>query len=299
MKILVVGGGGMIGGDAALRYKAMGHDVTIAGRNAPQAGTPLGNLPFLKGNYIENSFDKADLAKFDAVVFAAGNDVRHIPQDGGDDYWRQANSIAIPRFFESLKVAGVKNAVNIGSFYPQAAPQLVEGNAYIRSRKESDEGVCALADGNFRSMSVNAPFVLGAVDGLIIPMFVAYVQFGQGKLGLPETVPPGGVNFISCRSLSEAVFGAIERGVPGTSYLVGDENLSFQDYFGLFFEAAGRPKPEVKDEEMALLPDVAIFFGRGNTLYYEPDAEENALLGYRRGDIKAAVQGLYDQYKDM
>jgi nucleoside-diphosphate-sugar epimerase len=298
MKILVVGGAGMIGGDAALRAKGLGHDVTIAGRNPPQAGTPLGDLPFLKGNYIENSFAKADLASFDAVIFAAGNDVRHIPQDGGDDYWHQANTIAIPRFFEALKAAGVKHAVNIGSFYPQAAPQLVAGNAYVRSRKESDEGVAALADAGFASLSVNAPFVLGAIPGLVVPMFAAYTQFAQGKLGLPEFAPPGGVNFISCRSLSEAVLGAIERGTPGASYLVGDENLTFQDYFGLFFEAVGRAKPEVRDEEMALLPDAAIFFGRGNTLYYEPDAAEAKLLGYRRNDIKAAVEEIVAQYKD-
>ncbi len=50
---------------------------------------------------------------------------------------------------------------------------------------------------------------------------------------------------------------------------------------------------------MPLLPDVAIFFGRGSTLYCEPDAEETKLLGYRRGDIRAAVQGLYDLYKDL
>ncbi len=78
----------MIGGDAALRCKAMGHDVTVAGRNAPDRPARRSAIAPLKGNYIENSFDKADLAKFDAVVFAAGNDVRHIPEDGGDDYWR-------------------------------------------------------------------------------------------------------------------------------------------------------------------------------------------------------------------
>jgi dihydroflavonol-4-reductase len=35
MKILVVGGTGMIGGHAALHLQALGHDVSVAGRNPP------------------------------------------------------------------------------------------------------------------------------------------------------------------------------------------------------------------------------------------------------------------------
>ena len=38
-----------------------------------------------------------------------------------------------------------------------------------------------------------------------------------------------------------------------------------------------------------MLPDAAIYFGRGNTLYYEPDAAETKLLEYRRKDITRAI----------
>ena len=78
---------------------------------------------------------------------------------------------------------------------------------------------------------------------------------------MPEFAPPGGTNFISTLSLSEAIEGALVRGAGGASYLVGDENLSFQDYFGAFFQALGRPKPPVQDQEHPMLPDSAIFFG--------------------------------------
>ena len=53
MKILVVGGTGMIGGHAALYLHSRGHEVAIAGRNPPAAGTPLGGLEFLRCDYIE------------------------------------------------------------------------------------------------------------------------------------------------------------------------------------------------------------------------------------------------------
>ena len=299
MKVLVIGGAGMIGGHAALHLAGKGHTVAIGGRNAPASGTPLGALPFVKGDYIAGHFDAARLAGFDALVFAAGNDVRHLPEGGDDSHWDKANAVAMPKVFEAARAAGVRAVVNVGSFYPQAAPDLVETNAYVRSRRDGDRAVTAMTSAGFRAMSVNAPFVLGAVPGLVVPMFAAYTQYAQGRFApMPEFAPPGGVNFISTRSLSEAIEGALEQGEGGTSYLVGDENLSFQDYFGAFFEAVGRPKPPVIDQEHPMLPDSAIFFGRGNTLYYEPAADDVVRLGYRRGDVIPMVREIVAQYRD-
>ncbi|MHB9879365.1 NAD-dependent epimerase/dehydratase family protein [Pacificimonas sp. ICDLI1SI03] len=297
MKTLVVGGTGMIGGAAALHLKELGHEVTIAGRNSPQAGTPLGNLPFQRIDYVAMDFDRDALAAHDAMVFCAGNDIRHVPADEDDGFWEKANSIGVPRFFEAARDAGIRRAVNVGSFYPQAMPSLVETNAYVRSRKESDDGVTALATSGFVPMSINAPFVLGSVPELVVPMFAAYTQYAEGKLGMEEFVPPGGTNFISTRSLAEAVAGGLERGEAGASYLVGDENLTFQDYFGMFFEAVGREKPPIIDKEHPMLPDSALFFGRGNTLYYETDPQTVALLDYQRNDVKRAVEEIVAQYR--
>ncbi|WP_176592556.1 NAD(P)-dependent oxidoreductase [Sphingobium sp. EM0848] len=296
MKIIVVGGAGMIGGHAALHLKSKGHDVSIAGRTPPAAGTPLGDLPFLQIDYINNTSFPAG---FDALVFCAGQDVRHIPEgEDSETYWKKVNSVAVPRFFQLAKDAGVKVAINVGSFYPQAAPHLVAGNRYVESRKDSDDGVRALNGPGFKAISVNAPFVLGAVPGLVVPMFAAYTQYAEGKFApMPDFAPGGGVNFISTQSLAEAVEGAIERGEGGKAYLVGDENLSYQQYFGMFFEAAGRPVPPVLDQEHPMMPDAAIFAGRGNNLFYEPDASETALLGYRRNDVRRMVNEIVAQYR--
>lgn len=298
MKILVVGGAGMIGGHAALHLKSKGHDVSIGGRTPPAAGTPLGGLPFVRIDYIN---DVSFPAGFDALVFCAGHDVRHLPKgEDNETYWKKVNAIAVPRFFGLAREAGVKVAVNVGSFYPQAAPHLVARNRYVESRKDSCDGIRALNAPGFRTLSVNAPFVVGTVPGLVVPMFVAYTKYAQGKYApMPEFAPGGGVNFISTRSLAEAVEGALERGEGGKAYLVGDENLSYQRYFGLFFQAASREVPPVLDQEHPMLPDTAIFAGRGNDLFYEPDAAETALLGYRRNDIRHAVNEIVAQYKDL
>ena len=188
----------------------------------------------------------------------------------------------MPAFFAACRQAGVKRAVQLGSYYHQAEPRLLENNGYIRSRKAACEGARAQAAPGFDVISINAPFMVGAVPGLPSAIFGPYVAWAKGQIPIEAYAPPGGTNFMSFRSLSEAIAGA--------AYLVGDENLAFRDYFQLFFDAVGSTtRVAERDAELPLLPDVAIPQGRGNWVRVNPDPAEVALLGYRRNDVAAAV----------
>ncbi len=299
MKILVVGGTGMIGGHLALHLQDKGHEVSVAARNAPASDSPLARLPFIDCDYIAADLEPATVAAFDAMVFAAGNDIRHLPPDTEPEgHWQRANTEAIPRFIQAARDAGLDRVVCVGSFYPQATPAIAERDAYARSRKLADEQARALASDTLHICSVNAPFVVGSVPGMVVPMFKAYTDYALGHFSpMPEFAPPGGVNFISVTSLSEAIEGALHRGENGKAYLVGDENLSFADFFGAFFQAAGREAPPVQDEAHSMLPDAAILWGRGNKLFYDPDPAESKLLGYRRGDIRRTIHEIVAQYR--
>lgn len=299
MKILVVGGTGMIGGHIAIHLSERGHDITIAARNPAQAGTAMAEMPLLKGSYIDEDFTKEQLAPFDAIVFAAGNDIRHLPEGADfDTHCLRANAEAVPRFAALARDAGVKRFVNIGSFYPHVAPQMIETSAYVRSRQLAFDGLSALAGPNFHVCSIDAPFVVGTVPGLSVPMFEYYTNYGAGLLeGMPVFGPAGASNFISTLSLAEAVAGALDHAESGKAYLVGDENLSFAAFFKMFFDAAGNPQAvPTLDQEHPLLPDSAIYTGRGSIVSYEPSAETSA-LGFRRGDIQRAVNDIVAQYR--
>jgi nucleoside-diphosphate-sugar epimerase len=300
MKILVVGGAGMIGGHAALRLASKGNQVTVAGRNAPAPGTPLAGLGYLRVDYVKEETPPSALAGFDALLFAAGNDIRHVPQ--GSDYYDHvwhANAVAQPRFFKAAKDAGIPLAVNIGSYYPHVMPEALESNPYIKSRKAAHDGIAALADGGYKVVSLDAPFVLGAVPGLDT-MFKAYVQYAEGLFDpMPVFAPPGGVNFITTNSISDAVETVFAgKGENGRAYLIGDENLTFQQYFGEFFKAVGKPVPPVLDQEHPMLPDAAIPWGRGGNLFFDTDPEETRMLGYRRGDVLRCIrEEIVPQYR--
>ncbi|MBK8630621.1 MAG: NAD(P)-dependent oxidoreductase [Sphingomonadales bacterium] len=298
MKILVVGGTGALGGHAAIYLASKGHDVTVGGRNPAHPDTPMADMPFLQGDYVACDYTADRLKGFDWVVFAAGNDPRHVPP--GSDFEAflfKANHEAVPAFFAACREAGVKRAIQLGSYYHQAAPHLLEGNSYIRSRKAACEGARGEGRPGFDVISVNAPFMVGSVPGLPSAIFAPYTQWAQGLIPIPHFGPAGGTNFMSFQSLSEAIEGALERGVPGTAYLVGDEDLSFTQYFQLFFDAVGSDaKLEERDEENPLLPDIAIPQGRGNWVRVNPDPAEVALLGYRRTDVANAVKEVVAQF---
>lgn len=259
----------------------------------------MAKMPHLIGDYLEGGFTTSELASFDWLVFGAGSDIRHVPKGASEDeHWLRANVQGVPKFFERARAAGIQRAAYIGSFYPQAAPHLVAGNKYVASRLAADEAIRALTTPDFAVISLNAPYVIGTVPGLIVPHLQAHAGYALGRLPQIENYSiAGGLNFISTRSLSESILGALERGEPGKGYLVGDDNVSFRDYFRAYFSAAGNNHPlPVEDREHPLFPDFTLFAGRGNTIYYEPNAAETALLGYRRHDVLPTIEEIVKFY---
>ena len=300
MKVLVVGGTGLIGGEIALLLRARGHDVVIGARKPAPSRTPMAELPYLQGNYVNGGFTDDQLKAFDLLVFAAGQDFRHVPPETDmEAHWQHANIEGVPKFFARVRTAGVKRAVNIGSFYPQAMPHLIETDAYVRSRALADAGARALASDDFRVCSLNAPFILGCMSGLELPHLEGQANYALGRIdGAPAFAIPGGVNFMSARSLAEATLGALERGENGKAYLVGDENLSFHAYFTMFFQAAGRSETlKVIDQEHPILPDAVLYAGRGGEIYYESAPRDVERLAYTRSDVGRVIGDIVEYYR--
>jgi dihydroflavonol-4-reductase len=293
MKTLIVGGTGMIGGYIALRMREVGHAVTLAARGPARESSPLAGFPFLRGSYVDGDFTVEQLAGFEDLIFTAGNDIRQVPQGAStaesDTFYRRANTIGVPRFFELAKRAGIRRAAYVGSFYPQAKPEIVGATGYVRSRLDADEGARALADRNFHVVSLNAPMVTGMLPGEPPVMDRMRAEWALGRRDLPLRATNGGTNFMSVRSLYEAVIGGLERGENGRGYLVGDQNFHHADYFKLNFEVAGRHvKFEITDDEMPLMPDLMLYAGRYGTIFYEPQGSKT--LPYTRNDVQHAVE---------
>lgn len=291
MKVLVVGGSGLIGGDAALYLASQGHQVTIMSRKKPTAPA-LAALDFISCDYINDDVNDGRLKGFDWLLFSAAADIRNVPMDGSvapEAFYQQANDIAVPRFFKAARDAGISRAVYIGTFYPQVAAHQIGVCPYVTSRHNTDEALRAMSSDEFSVCCLNAPFVLGHIEGLAIPHIDGLITYVKGQIpGAPIFAPPGGTNHISSRSIAEAALTAFEKGQSGKAYLIGDENLSWKQYFELWFAAVGNPQQlEVRDEEHPMIPNVILFAGVGATVSYEP--EDADFLGYQRQQIASMV----------
>jgi nucleoside-diphosphate-sugar epimerase len=293
MHVLVVGGTGLIGGEIALYLAQNGHDVTLMART-PTTVPGLADMPFLQGDYIKDDLPDGRLKGFDWLVFSAAADIRNLPRDGSttpEEFYTRVNDEAVPRFFAAARDAGIRRAVMIGTFYPQVAPRQIGVCPYVTSRHNTDVAVRALSTDQFKVNSLNAPFVLGLIQGLEVPYISALAAYARGDIpGLPVFAPQGGTNHISARSLAQATLGALGKGEPGKAYLLGDENYTWKEYLELWFAAAGNPLVlEVRDDDHPLFPNSIMFAGPGATVSYTPDAKDLALLGYDRDQIPGLI----------
>jgi len=300
MKILVVGGTGLIGGDAALHLQQQGHDVTIMARK-PSSVPALAALPLLQGDYASDDVSDGRLQGFDALVFAAAADIRNVPHDGSitpEAFYKKYNDEAVPRFFRAARDAGIKRAVYIGTFYPQLAPQRIGVCPYVTSRHNTAVAVAALSSSQFNVCVLNPPFVLGHIVGLDVSYLSALVNYVKGPISVkgdrPNVslfAPRGGTNHITSRSLAHAVHNALLRGESGKQYLVGDENFTWKEYLELWCDAVGKPADlEVRDEDHPMFPNIILFAGPGVTIRFEPDAADMKVLDYPRHQVKAMMR---------
>jgi nucleoside-diphosphate-sugar epimerase len=100
-KILIVGGTGMVGGYAALHLRSRGYAVTLASRHPIKEIPILKDLPFIKIDYVSGEYTPGIFSSFDSIVFSAGADVRHVPQNNSaDEFYLQASK-ALVKFTRS------------------------------------------------------------------------------------------------------------------------------------------------------------------------------------------------------
>ncbi len=304
MKTLVVGGAGFVGSATSLLLHDAGHDVTIMSRSRPRSGSRLDEIRFVPGNYIEDDFSDGRLLEgYDWLVFCAGSDMGNYPPAGEvsqTDFFEKANVVALPRFFEAAKRAGICRSVYMGSFYSFVAPQVIDHVAYVRSRHISDAAIRALSTADFNVCSCALPWIVGYTPGVAVSHWHSLALLAQGKLpGVPESAPIGGANFMSSRAVAQCMLGGLERGESGKSYLIGDENLSWKEFFELWFAAAGRPRDLPTAPGNVLVPDFVLSYLDYGTPGYEPPAEETALLGYERGTLRQTVLDSFTYYKNL
>ncbi len=150
--------------------------------------------------------------------------------------------------------------------------------AYYDTKLQSEQ--LAAAWGSVEAVIVNPDYIIGPWDvkptsGQMI------VSMARQKLPVP-VYPKGGKCFQDAEDCALGHILAMERGTPGRRYLLGNENLSYQEFMTLVAEVVGARPPRFP------LPNLALgLAGRAGAILSKMDAHRFAGLD---GNVLRSMQ---------
>jgi dihydroflavonol-4-reductase len=321
MNIFIVGGTGFIGYHTALEGIRRGYNITVFGLPpgpADQLFPPEVKIILADLNASADDEVYSILTGFDSVVFAAGADDRILPPAPAYDFFYRANVQAARRFFRLARKAGVKRGVLIGSYFAHFARiwpelKLTERHPYIRSRVEQAQQALEVSLPDLELMVLELPYVFGAMPGQT-PLWKPLINYICSPW--PLFFPRGGTNCISVQNVARAIVGALENGISGEIYPIGDKNLTWVELLSRLTKFTG------KDKRVITCPDwilrLGLFFvyhyhhlrGKesGLNLRYFADLQtaetcfdptnSQTALGYETGDLDLALHATVNACKD-
>lgn len=312
MHTFIVGGTGFIGYHAVLEFLRREHTVTAlalpplpADNLLPaQVDIKLGNL-----NALPDADVRALLHGHEAVVYAAGADDRVTPKAPAYRFFYEENVRAAARFFRLAREAGVRRGVLLSSYFATfdrlwPEMELTKHHPYIWSRVAQAEQSLNAAAPDLDLMILELGYIFGRMPGRT-PIWKPLIDYLRSPL--PLFYPKGGTNMIAVGHVAEAIVGALERGVGGERYPIGDENLTWAAWLDRLTALLGKRKRLIttptafarfgagllawshrrQGRESGLNPVKFMDVQTRNT-FFDPTPSSTA-LGYGQGGLDAAL----------
>lgn len=239
MKVLVTGAAGLVGSHLARHLLYSGFTVSAL-------VNPETDIEALEGLPIERvSGDTLDpesvlnALKGTQAVFHCATSSDHWPARG--ERVSAMNYKGTLNLLVAMNRAGVESIVHLGSatsFGPGTIDEPgTEDSPYagerfrlacIDSMRRAQELVERFnREGRVKAVIVNPTCVLGPYDTLPGPgrALLQYAGFNRGRY------PSGGVNIIGAGDVARGILGALGRGSPGRSYILGGQNIDYRQLF--------------------------------------------------------------------
>ena len=251
MKVLMIGGTGLLGSQAARELIARGHSVhSIALPPLPEGALlpPSMTLTLKNSNEMSDDELKALFAGMDGFIFAAGVDERVEGPAPIYDFYKKYNITPLERMLRLAKESGVKHAVIAGSYFSYFARKwpdmdLTRWHPYIRSRIDQEAMAFSFADESFDVSVLELPYIFGAQKGRK-PVWVFLVEMLLGMKGA-ILYPRGGTTMVTVKQVGQAFAGALERGRGANAYPIGWFNLTWREMIAVMNKYMGVPKKKI------------------------------------------------------
>lgn len=240
MKIIIVGGTGLLGHEATKVALERGHEVaSLAIPDADAEKWYPKEAKNIVGDVFSMTEDEiCDVMKgYDAMIYAVGPDDRVTPAEPAYPFFKLRLVDYCAKVFRAARRAGIKKAALCSSYFlyfNKKFPEkkLTERHIYIRVRQEQADLILKEAvderDG-LAPMDVcvmELPYIFGTCPNRRpIWRSVFLDNFANGWKVI--MFPKGGSVMTTTRHIGESLVGAIEYGKGGKSYAIGDENHDF------------------------------------------------------------------------
>ncbi len=325
MKIIVIGGTGLLGHEAVKDAISKGHEVTSLDINDAQSETWFTKeAKTLVGNVFTMTEDEIceTLKGYDAMVYAVGPDDRVIPNEPAYGYFKLRLVDYAAKVFRAARRAGIKKASLCSSYFlyfDRKFPEkkLSERHAYIQVRKEQAEVILAEAkmDNGLPEMKVyvmELPYIFGTCPNREPLWKDIFLKSVDPTPGAPVYFPSGGTVMATSQHIGQALIGALEYGKESKHYPIGDENHTFDfmmenmllGYLGEVKQIIHPPKEyiaEMQDKKYqaelaqgkyrALHPKYLMLDIQYDLFYYSEEEIESVCneLHLTRGGVKEAI----------
>lgn len=239
MKILVTGADGLLGSNLVRELLDRKHEVSVFLLPGSPAKS-LEGLPIERfyGNILERESIETALQGHEALIHAAANTniwpsrseiVRKVNIEGTQNVIDAALSTKIKR----MVYIGTANSFGFGSksnpgneTLPYTSDKY--GLDYMDSKYKAQQLLLkAVKEQGLPALTINPTFMLGPFDSK--PSAGAMIlAIYQGKV---PGFAPGGRNYIYVKDVATAIANALQQGSIGSSYIAGNQNLSYREMF--------------------------------------------------------------------
>jgi nucleoside-diphosphate-sugar epimerase len=239
VRILVVGGTGLIGAHVAEVLRERGHAVTATARTAQPGVDQVLDLGTATVEELRGL-----LAGHDGVVYAARTDEQQALRKPIYPAFRGDLVEPVVRLFTAARLEGLTRGVVMGSYYTyyhRLHPELRLGerHTYIRCRIEQAQEAREAAGAALPVAVLELPFVFGRA-GDRLPNWSGPLD-RWARSGSPLLAPVGGSAAASARSVALVAVDALEK-AGGEDIPVADENLTWDVMMARIAAAVGRPR---------------------------------------------------------
>jgi NAD+-dependent farnesol dehydrogenase len=240
VQILVTGGTGYLGRAVVTALSARGHHVVLFARTATGSGLP--GRPF-DGDIRDGDAVHAASQGCHAVVHMAALVSLWRPRPRDFD---EVNVNGLRHVLAAARNAGARKVIYTSSFLalpPAGRSEPMQANDYQRTKVIAEQIAIRAEDAGIPLIRMYPGVIYGPgefTEGNLVGRLVRDHLAGR----LPGVV--GADRIWSCAYVEDVARGyveAVERGRPGTQYMLGGENVAQRRVFEIVRELTGRPLP--------------------------------------------------------